>query len=80
MRLTDAEKNRLKKVGLSRLNTVKRTPKHPKKKAVVAVRDGSKVKIIRFGDQSSSILVILLWVTTIARKLARVSRLATPKI
>ena len=52
MRLTDAEKNRLKKVGLSRLNTVKRTPKHPKKKAVVAVRDGSKVKIIRFGDQS----------------------------
>ena len=52
MRVTDAEKNRLKKVGLSRLNTVKRTPKHPKKKAVVAVRDGSKVKIIRFGDQS----------------------------
>ena len=40
MSLTDAEKNRLKKVGLSRLNQVKRTPKHPSKKAVVAVRDG----------------------------------------
>ena len=51
MSLTDAEKNRLKKVGLSGLNKVKRTPKHPKKKAVVAVRDGEKMKIIRFGDQ-----------------------------
>jgi|TARA_R100000664_G_C2733549_1_gene123598 hypothetical protein len=51
MSLTDAEKNRLKKVGLTGLNKVKRTPKHPTKKAVVAVRDGEKVKIIRFGDQ-----------------------------
>ena len=51
MSLTDAEKNRLKKVGLSGLNKVKRTPKHPTKKAVVAVRDGNKMKLIRFGDQ-----------------------------
>ena len=51
MSLTDAEKARLKRVGLSRLNTVKRTPSHPKKKAVVAVRDGESVKVIRFGDQ-----------------------------
>ena len=51
MSLTDAEKNRLKKVGLSGLNKPKRTPKHPSKKAVVAVRDGEKMKIIRFGDQ-----------------------------
>ena len=51
MSLTDAEKNRLKKVGLTGLNKVKRTPKHPTKKAVVAVRDGEKMKIIRFGDQ-----------------------------
>ena len=35
MRLTDAEKNRLKKVGLSRLNTVKRTPKHPKRRQLL---------------------------------------------
>tara|TARA_R100001440_G_scaffold5920_1_gene12382 strand:- start:139 stop:471 length:333 start_codon:yes stop_codon:yes gene_type:complete len=51
MSLTDAEKARLKRVGLSKLNTVKRTPNHPKKKAVVAVRDGESVKVIRFGDQ-----------------------------
>ena len=29
----------------------KQHPKHPTKKAVVAVRDGEKIKIIRFGDQ-----------------------------
>ena len=51
MSLTDAEKNRLKRVGLSELNKPKRTPSHPTKKAVVAVRDGSKIKVIRFGDQ-----------------------------
>lgn len=51
MALTKAEKARLKKAGLSRLNTPKRTPKHRTKKAVVAVRVGSKVKIIRFGAQ-----------------------------
>ena len=51
MSLTDAEKNRLKRVGLSRLNKPKRPPSHPTKKAVVAVRDGSKIKVIRFGDQ-----------------------------
>ena len=51
MSLTDAEKNRLKKVGLTGLNKPKRTPNHKTKKAVVAVRDGGKMKIIRFGDQ-----------------------------
>ena len=51
MSLTDAEKNRLKRVGLTGLNKPKRTPSHPPKKAVVAVRDGSKIKVIRFGDQ-----------------------------
>ena len=51
MALTDAEKGRLKRAGLSGLNKPKRTPKHPTKKAVVAIRDGGKVKIIRFGDQ-----------------------------
>jgi len=52
MSLTDAEKNRLKKAGLSGLNQPKKTPSHPSKKGVVAVRDEGKVKIIRFGDQS----------------------------
>lgn len=51
MSLTDAEKNRLKKAGLTGLNRPKRTPNHPSKKGVVAVRDDGKVKIIRFGDQ-----------------------------
>jgi|TARA_B100000123_G_C25531748_1_gene341286 hypothetical protein len=49
--LTDAEKNRLKKAGLKGLNKPKKTPSHPTKKGVVAVRDKGKVKIIRFGDQ-----------------------------
>jgi hypothetical protein len=49
--LTDSEKNKLKKYGLSGLNKPKRTPGHATKKGVVAVRDGAGVKIIRFGDQ-----------------------------
>lgn len=51
MALTTAEKARLKKAGLNGLNKPKRTPKHRTKKAVVAVRVGGKVKIIRFGAQ-----------------------------
>ena len=51
MALTKGEKARLKKAGLTRLNKPKRTPKHRTKKAVVAVRVGGKVKIIRFGAQ-----------------------------
>ena len=51
MALTAAEKARLKRAGLSRLNKPKRTPNHKTKKAVVAVRVGGKVKVIRFGAQ-----------------------------
>ena len=51
MALTDSEKARLKRAGLSGLNKPKRTPKHRTKKAVVAVRVGGKIKIIRFGAQ-----------------------------
>ncbi len=51
MSLTEGEKKRLKKVGLTGLNKPKKTPSHPTKKGVVAVRDGKKMKIIRFGDQ-----------------------------
>jgi hypothetical protein len=49
--MTPAEKAKLKRVGLTRLNTPKRTPNHKTKKAVVAVRDKGKIKIIRFGAQ-----------------------------
>lgn len=52
MALTDAEKNKLQKLGLSGLNKPKRTPSHPTKKGVVAVKAPSGgVKVIRFGDQ-----------------------------
>tara|TARA_E500000331_G_C16662516_1_gene457632 strand:- start:113 stop:442 length:330 start_codon:yes stop_codon:yes gene_type:complete len=52
MSLSESEKNKLKRVGLTGLNKPKRTPGHKTKKAVVAVRkpDG-KIKIIRFGAQ-----------------------------
>ena len=48
---TYSEKKKLKRYGLSGLSKPKRTPSHKTKKAVVAVRDGGSVKIIRFGDQ-----------------------------
>ena len=51
MALTKGEKARLRRVGLTRLNKPKRTPKHKTKKAVVATRVNGKVKIIRFGAQ-----------------------------
>ena len=51
MALSKAEKARLKRVGLTGLNKPKRTPNHRTKRAVVAVRDGGKIKIIRFGAQ-----------------------------
>jgi len=44
-------KDKLKRYGLSGLNKPKRTPSHPTKKGIVAVRDNGNVKIIRFGDQ-----------------------------
>lgn len=33
-------------------NKPKRTPNHPTKKGVVLAKEGDKVKMIRFGDQS----------------------------
>ena len=43
--------SRLERAGVSGYNTPKRTPNHKTKKAVVAVRDKGKIKIIRFGAQ-----------------------------
>lgn len=51
MALDKSEKAKLERYGLSGLNKPKRTPKHPTKKAIVAVRDDGNIKIIRFGDQ-----------------------------
>ena len=49
-RVSDKEA-KLKKYGLKGLNKPKRTPNHPTKKGIVAIKDGEKIKIIRFGDQ-----------------------------
>ena len=46
-----SDTDKLKRYGLSGLNKPKRTPSHPTKKGIVAVRDNGNVKIIRFGDQ-----------------------------
>jgi hypothetical protein len=51
MALTKAEKARMRRAGLTRLNKPKFTPRHKTKKAVVAVEINDKLKIIRFGAQ-----------------------------
>jgi len=43
----------LKRAGVSGFSKPKRTPKHPTKSHVVVVRDGKKVKTIRFGQQGA---------------------------
>tara|TARA_R100000773_G_C4117292_1_gene54472 strand:+ start:57 stop:302 length:246 start_codon:yes stop_codon:yes gene_type:complete len=53
MSLTKSEKAKLKRLGLSGLSKPKRTPSHPTKSHVVAVRVRGKVKIIRFGQQGA---------------------------
>jgi len=47
--MTDAEKNKLKRYGLSGLNKPKRSTSG-KKSHIVAVRDNGRIKIIRFGQ------------------------------
>lgn len=42
---------RLVAAGVKRYNTPKRTPGHPTKSHVVVAKVGSKVKLIRFGQQ-----------------------------
>jgi len=42
---------RLKRIGVSGFNKPKRTPDHPKKSHVVVAKEGTKVKVIRFGQQ-----------------------------
>lgn len=41
----------LKRAGVSGFSKPKRTPNHPTKSHVVVVKDGGKVKTIRFGQQ-----------------------------
>ena len=44
-----AAQRAIKRAGVKGLNKPKLTPKHPKKKGIVVVKDGDKVKTIRFG-------------------------------
>jgi hypothetical protein len=44
---------RLAKNGLSRYNKPKRTPGHPKKSHVVLAKEGTRTKLIRFGEQGA---------------------------
>ena len=44
---------RLTKYGLKGYNKPKRTPKHPEKSHIVLAKEGSKVKLIRFGQQGA---------------------------
>jgi len=46
-----AKDPRLKRAGVSGYNKPKRTPKHPRNSHVVVAKEGSKVKLIRFGQQ-----------------------------
>jgi len=49
--MTTNIKEKLKRYGLTNLNQPKRTPSHPTKKAIVAVKNNGGIKVIRFGDQ-----------------------------
>ena len=42
---------RLKRAGVSGYNKPKATPSHPTKSHVVVAKEGSKTKLIRFGQQ-----------------------------
>jgi hypothetical protein len=45
--------SRLQRAGVSGFNKPKRTPNHPTKSHVVVAKQGSKVKLIRFGEQGA---------------------------
>ena len=49
-----AKDPRLDRYNLEGFNKPKRTPKHPSKSHVVLAKDGSTVKLIRFGQQGVS--------------------------
>jgi|TARA_R100001443_G_scaffold5408_2_gene14216 hypothetical protein len=48
-----AKDPRLKRFGLKGFNKPKRTPKHSTKSHVVLAKEGSKIKLIRFGQQGA---------------------------
>jgi len=51
MAIPERVKNTMKKEGLKGVNKPKRTPSHKTKSHVVMAKEGSKYKLIRFGQQ-----------------------------
>lgn len=47
-------KNALKRAGVSKVNSPKRTPNHKTKSHVVVAKTGDSLKVIRFGQQGVS--------------------------
>lgn len=43
--------NKLKRAGVTKVNSPKRTPSHPTKSHVVVASEGGKTKLVRFGQQ-----------------------------
>lgn len=54
MALTESQKQRLKKLGLSGVNKPKKTPDHPTKSHVVMASENGEVRVLRFGQQGVS--------------------------
>lgn len=52
--MSDRIKSTLKRLNLQGVNKPKRTPSHPTKSHVVLAKEGSKTKVIRFGQQGVS--------------------------
>jgi len=50
---TKKKDSRLTRAGVSGYNKPKRTPSHPKKSHVVVAKEGSKIKLIRFGEKGA---------------------------
>ena len=44
----------MKRLGLKAFNQAKRTPGHPTKSHIVMAKEGSLIKLIRFGQQGAS--------------------------
>ena len=54
MSIPERVKTKMKEEGLSGVNKPKRTPKHPTKSHVVLAKEGTTIKMIRFGEQGAS--------------------------
>ena len=54
MAVPERVKTKMKEEGLSGVNKPKRTPKHPTKSHVVLAKEGTTIKMIRFGEQGAS--------------------------